>query len=51
MIPRRVRCDMVVRERWTAYVIVQRPRIVSTCNGRAPIWEWFNNRAVELCAA
>jgi hypothetical protein len=55
--PRRVRCDMVTRgaqasyPRPALYLLIEYPRIVSTCGNRRPIWEWRPSRAVEIGVA
>jgi hypothetical protein len=52
--PRRVRSDMVPQTaqasypRPVHYLMIERPRIVSTCANRRPIWEWVQSRAVEV---
>lgn len=55
--PRRVRSDMVPRGAQAAYprpvlyVVVERPRVVSTCGNRPPLWEWRTAGAVEIGTA
>lgn len=50
--PRRVRLSRIVHEpvgrdpRPRPIALIEYPRVVSTCAGRPPVWEWRLDRAV-----
>ena len=52
--PRRVRLSRYTVEqvgrmpRLVPIALIEYPRVFSTCEGRAPIWEWRLDRAMSL---